>query len=165
MNKTKTQKKRRPLKKDVPAAEEKIILRALACLENRLRYSTKHSLRCSKDVCTYLRLQLASEQDEVFAVLFLNHNHNMIAFEKLFYGTINEASVYPRKILKKALEHNASKLIIAHNHPSQNCCPSEEDKKFTCGLSRILKIIDVMLIDHIIVAHHAAYSFAEHGLL
>jgi DNA repair protein RadC len=81
------------------------------------------------------------------------------------FGTINEASVYPRKIVKKALQHNAAKLIITHNHPSQHCEPSRADMDLTHAIKKILDIIDVQLIDHIVITHQKTYSFAEHGLL
>lgn len=147
------------------AEDETIISNALHCLENRLRYYTGQHLNNSRDVCAYARLQLAEEQEEVFAALFLNNNHQLLAFEKLFYGTINESAVYPRKVVKKALEHNAAKLIITHNHPSGNCAPSEADKEITRVLKKILKVVDVQLVDHLVTTHGEVYSFAEHGLL
>jgi DNA repair protein RadC len=142
-----------------------LISNALHCLETRLRYHSDKSLNNKHDACSYARLQLAQEQEEVFAVMFFNNNNQLLAFEKLFFGTINEARIYPRKIVKKALEYNAAKLIIAHNHPSGNCTPSESDKKITQELEQILRIVDIQLIDHFIVSPHEAFSFAEHCLL
>jgi DNA repair protein RadC len=98
-----------------------------------------------------MRLQLAQEQDEVFAVIFLDNHHRLLAFEKLFYGTINESAVYPRKVVKKALEHNVAKIIIAHNHPSGNCTPSMADREVIKQIREILNIVDVLVCDHIIV--------------
>jgi len=147
------------------AEADQVILIALKCLETRLRYCPEKQFNNSPDVCAYLRLQLAHEQEEVFAALFLNNQNQLLRFEKLFFGTINEAVVYPRKIVKKSLEHNASKIIIAHNHPSENCTPSHHDTKMTQTIKDILKIIDVELIDHIVVSHQETFSFAEHGLL
>jgi DNA repair protein RadC len=145
--------------------EETLISNALFCLENRLRYNTGQYLKSSQDVHAYTKLQLAEEQDEVFAALFLTSQHQLIYFEKLFFGTINQATVYPRKIIKKALQHNAAKLIIAHNHPSQHCEPSRSDRELTRDIKKILDIIDVQLIDHIVITHQETYSFAENGLL
>jgi DNA repair protein RadC len=145
--------------------EDTLISKALFCLENRLRYQTGQHLSSSQDVCAYVKLQLAQEQDEVFAVLFLTSQHQLISFEKLFFGTINAAAVYPRKIIKKALQHNAAKLIITHNHPSQNCNPSQADKEVTRNLKEVLGILDIELIDHIIASHQKTFSFAENGLL
>jgi DNA repair protein RadC len=145
--------------------EAELISKALHCLENKLRYASDNKMNNSKDVSAYVRLQLADEKEEVFAVLFLDNHFKLIAFEKLFYGTINESPVYPRKIVKKALEHNAAKLIIAHNHPSGLCNPSEADKMITTKIREILEIVDVGLVDHIVVTHMDTYSFAENLLL
>jgi DNA repair protein RadC len=145
--------------------EEILISKALICLENRLRYKATQHLNSSKEVRAYAKLQLAQEQNEVFAVLFLNTHNRLIAFEKLFFGTINQAVVYPRMIVKKALQHNAAKLILAHNHPSQNCEPSNSDIEVTRDIKKILDIVDVKLIDHIVITHQETYSFAEHRLL
>ena len=144
--------------------ETKLVARALRCLEKRLR-STSEILNKSQNVADYLRLHLAEERNEVFAVLFLDSDHRLLAFEKLFYGTINESMVYPRVIVQKALKHNAAKVIFAHNHPSNNCNPSLSDRELTRNLQRILSEISIIAIDHIIVTHKNTYSFAEHGLM
>lgn len=145
-------------------SETKLVARALRCLEKRLRYNSE-TLNNSPYVSSYLRLNLADERNEVFAVLFLDNHHRLLAFEKLFYGSINESTVYPRVVVQKALEYNAAKVIFAHNHPSGNCDPSNEDKEITRELKRILAIVSVTAVDHIIVAREKCYSFAEHGLM
>jgi DNA repair protein RadC len=141
-----------------------LISQALHCLEARLRYGLEE-LNCTRNVSDYLRLQLAAERSEVFAVLFLDSHHRLLKFEKLFYGSINEAQVYPRTVVQKALEHNAAKIIIAHNHPSGNCIPSNSDIAITRKLKDILEIVDVVLVDHFIVSSQNSYSCVEHGLL
>ena len=145
-------------------SDTKLVARALRCLEKNLRYNSE-ILNKSQIVCSYLRLQLADERNEVFAVLFLDSHHRLLAFEKLFYGSINESHVYPRVIVQKSLEHNAAKVIFAHNHPSGNCDPSNTDIELTRELQRILSIISVAVVDHIIVTREHSYSFAEHGLM
>ena len=145
--------------------DDELISKAIHCLENKLRYGTDEKMNSSKVVSAFIRLQLAMEREDVFAVLFLDNHFRLIAFEKLFYGTINEAAIYPRKIVTKALEHNAAKMIIAHNHPSGVCKPSDADIAVTKKLSEILQIIDVVLVDHVIASHLGTYSFAEHALL
>src|SRR5690348_8949337 len=95
--------------------DDELISKALHCLENKLRYGSDEVLNTVKNVSNYVRLQLSHEKDEVFAVIFLNNHHRLITFEKLFYGTINETPVYPRQVVRKVLEHNAAKIIIAHN--------------------------------------------------
>jgi DNA repair protein RadC len=136
----------------------------LHCLEARLRYGAEE-LNSSHNVSDYLRLQLSKEPSEVFAVLFLDNHHRLLKFEKLFYGSINEAQVYPRTIVQKALEHNAAKVIVAHNHPSGNVFPSNSDIDLTKRLQKILEIVDVVLVDHFIVSSQNSYSCVEHGLL
>jgi DNA repair protein RadC len=145
-------------------SETKLVKRALRCLEKRLRY---HSdiLSSSQDVRSYLQLNLADEMNEVFAVVFLDNQNRLLAFEKLFYGTINESTVYPRVIVQRALAYNAAKVIFAHTHPSGNCIPSDHDKELTRDLQKILAMVSVIAIDHIIVARENSYSFAENGLM
>jgi len=122
---------------------DKLISKALRCLESRMKYATSKTLNSSRDVCDYLRLQLAGEKNEVFSVLFLDSHHRLLAFEKMFYGTVNEAVVYPRAIIQKALEHNAAAMIASHNHPSGNTEPSQTDRKITRELQIILKALDI----------------------
>lgn len=145
-------------------AESKLVARALRCLEKRLRYSSE-LLNNSLDVRAYLQLNLAEEKNEVFAALFLDNTHRLLAFEKLFYGTINETMVYPRTVVQKTLEYNAAKVIFAHNHPSNHCEPSDADIEITRDLRRILSALNVSIVDHVIVSYKNSYSFAEHGLL
>jgi DNA repair protein RadC len=144
--------------------DEEIITHALRCLEERMLYPFDR-LNNSQDVKAYLRLHLAAEMNEVFAVLFLNNQKCLIAFEKLFHGTINEAVVYPRVVLQKALAYNAAAIILAHNHPSGECMPSTADIEITQTLQKVLKIIDISVLDHVIVSQRDSYSFAEHGVM
>jgi DNA repair protein RadC len=144
---------------------DKLIATALQCLEDRMTYITGQTLNGSKMVRDYLRLQLADEKNEVFGAIFLTQRHKLIAFEKMFYGTINEAVVYPRSVVQKALEHNAAAIIIAHNHPSGVALPSGADERVTKDLKQVLSIISIKLIDHVIVTHKDTYSFAESGLI
>lgn len=113
----------------------------------------------------YLMAALRGYQQEVFACLFLDNQHRMISFEKLFYGTINCVAVHPREVIKKALQHSAAAVIFAHNHPSGMSHPSFEDKAMTKKLVVALELIDVRLIDHFIIGDSVVTSFAELGLL
>jgi DNA repair protein RadC len=143
---------------------DRLIERALKCLEKRLCYGSV-LLDSASAARAYLQLQLAEEKNEVFAVLFLNNSHRLLAFEKMFRGTVNETAVYPRQIVQKVLEHNASAILIAHNHPSGDCSPSVADREITLKLQTIFDTIDVKVLDHFIVSCPNSYSFAEHGLL
>lgn len=113
----------------------------------------------------FLSLQLRSLQQEVFAVLFLNSQHQLIQFEILFYGSINQAAVYPREIIKKALQYHAQALILSHNHPSQVAEPSDADKQITQHIKQAAELMDIRVLDHLLVAGHTVYSFAENGLM
>jgi DNA repair protein RadC len=116
-------------------------------------------------VSEYLRLQLAAEPREVFAVLYLNAQHEAIAFEHLFTGTLTQTSVHPREVLRAAIAHNAAAVVLAHNHPSGNLTPSKADVNLTQAIKTALSWIDVRVLDHVIVAGNGSLSMAEKGML
>ena len=113
----------------------------------------------------YLRLQLAHLAHEVFAVLFLDHQHRLLAMEELFRGTLSQTSVYPREVVKRALALNAAAVILAHNHPSGLAEPSRADEYLTQSLKSALALVDVRVLDHLVVGRHDVVSFAERGLI
>lgn len=113
----------------------------------------------------FLVAQLRDRAHEVFACLFLDNRHRVIAFEELFNGTIDGASVYPREVVKRALAHNAAAVIFAHNHPSGVAEPSRADESITRRLKEALGVIDVRVLDHMVVGEGEPVSFAERGLL
>jgi len=113
----------------------------------------------------YLLAQLRAYPHEVFACLFLNNRHQVISFDKLFNGTIDGASVYPREVVKQALGHNAAAVIFAHNHPSGIAEPSEADRQLTRRLKSALELVDIRVLDHFVIGDNYAVSFAERGLI
>ena len=113
----------------------------------------------------YLRAKLRDQPHEVFAVLFLDNKHRVIRYEALFYGTIDSASVYPRVVVKKALERNAAAVIFAHNHPSGIAEPSHADRMITDKLVSALQLIDIKVLDHFVIGDSDIASFAERGWL
>ena len=114
----------------------------------------------------YLRLHLAGLRHEVFFALWLDAQNRLVAAEELFRGTLTQASVYPREVVKKALAHNAAAVVLAHNHPSGVAEPSSADSQLTRELKQALALVDVRVLDHFIVAGTASpLSFAERGLL
>ncbi len=121
-------------------------------------------LSSPQDTRAFLTLQLRDAPSEVFACLFLDNRHRVIAFEELFQGTIDGANVHPREVVKRALHHNAAALILAHNHPSGVAEPSQADRRITNRLKDALALIDVRVLDHIVVGDEVV-SFAERGLL
>ena len=116
-------------------------------------------------VKAYLQAQLASESRELFHVLFLDTQNKMISSETLFQGTLSTAAVYPREIVKRALELNAAALILAHNHPSGHAEPSDSDVRITKQVSEAANLVDVKVLDHMIIGKGQVTSLAERGLM
>lgn len=112
----------------------------------------------------YLAHQLKHLPHEVFACLYLDNQHRLIAFEELFRGTIDGASVYPREVVKQVLAHNAAAVIFAHNHPSGIAEPSDSDIRITKRLQDALSLVDVRVLDHFVVGDQVI-SFAQRGML
>ncbi|MGO4393785.1 DNA repair protein RadC [Variovorax sp. M-6] len=116
-------------------------------------------------VAHYLQLHLAARPHEVFAALFLDAQHRLIAMEELFRGTLTQTSVYPREVVTRALHHHAAAVVLAHNHPSGSVEPSRADQSLTQTLKAALALVDVRVLDHVIVARGATLSMAERGLV
>jgi DNA repair protein RadC len=113
----------------------------------------------------FLRLGIGLSPHEVFAVIFLDAQHGLVAFEEMFRGTVSQTSVYPREVLRRALQLNASAVVLAHNHPSGVAEPSAADRGLTVALRDALALIDVRTLDHLVVTRQRVFSFAEAGLL
>ncbi len=144
--------------------EQEVIDKALAILQRKLRI-TGESLTSPNAVRDLLRLKMATLEHEVFCVLFLDSQHCLIAFEEITKGTLNQAAVYPREIIKRALHYNCAAVLLGHNHPSSNPEPSVSDKKLTETLKSALALVDVRVLDHFIVGGMKIVSFAEQGLI
>ena len=112
----------------------------------------------------YLTSKLRDRKSEVFAVVFVDNRHRVIAYEEMFQGTIDGASVYPREVVRAALRHNAAAVIFAHNHPSMVAEPSQSDERITRRLRDALALIDVRVLDHFVVGDQLV-SMLERGLL
>ena len=145
-----------------PEAESLVDL-ALQVLEARNRKG--QVLGSPTETQAYLRLRLAERPNEVFACLYLDTRHRVLALEELFQGTIDGASVHPREVVRRALEYRAGAVIVAHCHPSGVAEPSQADLRVTERLKSALSLVDVRVLDHVIVATEGAVSFAERGLL
>jgi DNA repair protein RadC len=113
----------------------------------------------------YLRARIGGHPYEVFACLFLDQRHRVIACEELFRGSIDGASVHPREVVRRCLVHNAAAVILAHNHPSGIAEPSQADRDITVELKRALALIDVRVLDHFIIGSGVPTSLATRGLL
>jgi DNA repair protein RadC len=122
-------------------------------------------LSAMAQVKDYVSLQLRNLAHEMFAVLFLDSQHRLIGLEEMFRGTLTQTSVYPREVVKRALELHAGAVILAHNHPSGMAEPSRADQVLTERLKAALQLVDVRVLDHLVVAGPCVTSFAERGLL
>ena len=146
------------------AQENRVIDEALRILDRRL-FTRGPELTSPDAVASFLKLQLAQQEHEVFGVIFLDAKHRVLAFEVLFHGSIDGASVYPRQVVKRALAHNAAALILTHNHPSGVAEPSQADRVLTRRLKEALELVDVRVLDHFIVGDGEPLSMAEYGWL
>ncbi len=141
-----------------------------AVLEMSRRYLAEElqrgdPLTSPTQVRRFLIAQLRDEPREVFACLFLDTRHRVIAFERLFHGTLDGASIHPREVLCRALDQGAAAIIFAHNHPSGVAEPSRADIQVTQRLKTALELVDIRVLDHFIVGDGEGCSFAERGLL
>ena len=149
-----------PAKRAEIVAVLELARRALAEeLKEKTVFGTPQAVR------DYLQLQLGSRQHEIFAVLFLDSQHRLIALEELFRGTLTQTSVYPREVVIRALALNAASVVLAHNHPSGAAQPSRADEALTQTLKSALALVDVRVLDHFVVTSNQAVSMAELGLL
>jgi DNA repair protein RadC len=144
------------------ADEDDVIYEANAIYDRY--FSRGNQIGNPEDAQKYLRVKLAAFDYEVFIGLFLNNQHQVISCDELSHGTIDCASVYPREVVKAALQHNAAKVIFAHNHPSGISEPSQADKDITNRLKNALELIDVRVLDHFVIGE-TVYSFREHCLI
>jgi DNA repair protein RadC len=113
----------------------------------------------------FLALHLGGLPHEVFAVLFLDHQHRLLELKEMFRGTLTQTSVYPREVVRGAMERNAAAVILAHNHPSGVAEPSRADEYLTQTLKSALALVDVRVLDHLVVGQGHVVSMAERGLL
>jgi DNA repair protein RadC len=148
-----------------PAHPEQIITMAKQIISGRLQRCDDIVATSPTDVERYLQLQLATNEREIFAAMFLDTRHRLISFEKLFYGTIDGASVHPREVVKSALKRNAAAVIFSHNHPSGVAEPSQADIQITERLKAALALVDVRVLDHIVVTAVECVSLAQRGHL
>lgn len=146
-----------------PATEDDIIKKAVAIIARR---DLKGDIfENPTEVGQFLVLQHALYEHEVFSAMFLSTRHQLIKFETLFSGTIDGCSVYPRVVVKRALELNASAVILAHNHPSGVAEPSLADRQITTRLKKALAIVDIRLLDHFVTGGREVVNFVTKGWL
>lgn len=131
----------------------------------RKALSSGEEIQYPRQAAAYIKQLMQRYEAEVFSVLLLDTRHRVIAYEELFHGTVDGASVYPREVVKCALRHNASSVWFAHNHPSGNPEPSMADINITHRLRDALSLVDIRVIDHIVIGIDECASLAERGVL
>lgn len=146
-----------------PLTESDILMMAQQLASQRLSRGRK--LTEPKQVFIHLQTLLAGYEHEVFALLLLDSKHRVIAFRELFRGTLDSASVYPREVVKLALQCNAAAVILVHNHPSGDPEPSHADRVLTGKLKAALDLVGVRTLDHAVVGSEGCISLAELGYL
>lgn len=144
--------------------DEEVISMAVAIINHRFGLK-RASLNSPSMVRDYLKLTLTSKEHEVFVCVFIDAQNRVIAVEELFRGTLTQTSVYPREVVKAALQHNCAAVIFAHNHPSGVAEPSHADQCLTTSLKQALAMVDVKVLDHFIIAADQSLSMAERGLI
>ena len=147
---------------------QKIKLNLLFEFSKRLstaKYKEKEYLNSSTKSGEYFKKLLQFKTVEEFVVAILDSQNRIITSKSIFTGTINEAPVYPREVIRYVLEHNGNSVNIAHNNPGGSLKTSNSDIEVTKKIHKALKTISVNLVDHIIVAENEYYSLAENGLL
>ena len=148
---------------EAPVTEADILRMAQQLAMSRL--SKGRALTEPKLVFSHLQTLLQYHEHEVFALLLLDTKHRVIGFQELFRGTLDGASVYPREVVKIALEHNAAAVILVHNHPSGDPEPSNADRHLTTTLKDALNMVGTRTLDHIVVGSEGCISLAERGYL
>jgi DNA repair protein RadC len=141
------------------------LVKALCVSYSEQRMRNKDILSSPESVLDFSRLKLAGTPNEALMAIYVNVKNQVIDYEMLNEGTVDNVVIYPRRIIEGALRYHASGLIIVHNHPSGNPEPSEEDRLLTNSLSEISKTLDIRLLDHIIVGRDGHFSFRERNAL
>jgi DNA repair protein RadC len=142
--------------------ELRVIAEALTILDMHLK-SKGDVFTSPMAVASFLRLHLEREESEVFAVMFLDAQHRLIEFRRMFFGTIDKTTIHPREVVKAALQLNASAVCFSHNHPSGDPSPSHADRQITAHLKSALELVDVRVLDHLVIGHGKYESLANLG--
>ncbi|WP_279464385.1 RadC family protein [Aeromonas dhakensis] len=148
---------------DYPVTEQDLLRIANQIARKRLAKGT--AITSTTEAAERLQTLLQEREHEVFGALFLDAQHRVLAFEELFRGTLDSASIYPREVVKRALLLNSGAVLAVHNHPSGDPEPSHSDRVFTQALKEALALVDVRLLDHLVVGAEGVVSLAERNLL
>jgi DNA repair protein RadC len=140
-------------------------IRELATLYLEQKAKEKPQIACTSELLDFCRSAMGGKKDEEFCVIYLDAQNQIIEFETVQKGIANQAVVYPRQILERALRKKASAIILAHNHPSGHVRPSDADIRLTKTIQETAKALDILVHDHIIIGENRFFSFREEGLM
>ncbi|MHB8769535.1 MAG: RadC family protein [Syntrophales bacterium] len=141
------------------------LVKEIASLYLLQKAKEKRQVSCTSELFDFCRTVMGGKRDEEFCVIYLDAQNQVIEFEPIQKGIVNQAVVYPRQVLENALKKKASAIILAHNHPSGHVRPSEADIRLTKTIQETAKLLDILVHDHIIVGENRFFSFREEGLL
>jgi DNA repair protein RadC len=141
------------------------LIKEFAALYLKQKAKEKPQIACTSELFDFCRTAMGGKKDEEFCVIYLDAQNQIIEFETVQKGVANQAVVYPRQILEKALQKKASALILAHNHPSGHVRPSDADIRLTKTIQETARALDILVHDHIIIGENRFFSFREEGLM
>ncbi len=141
------------------------LVKEIAALYLKQKAKEKKQVTCTSELLDYCRTVMGGKRDEEFCVIYLDAQNQIIEFETIQRGVVNQAVVYPRQVLESALKKKASAIILAHNHPSGHVRPSDADIRLTKTIQETAKVLDILVHDHIIVGENRFFSFREEGLM
>ena len=141
------------------------LIKEMGALYLKQKAMEKRQLACTTELLDYCKTVMGGKKDEEFCVIFLDAQNQIIEFETVQKGIVNQAVVYPRQVLESALRKKASAIILAHNHPSGHVRPSEADIRLTRTIQETARVLDILVHDHIIIGENRFFSFREEGLM
>jgi DNA repair protein RadC len=141
------------------------LVKETASLYLKQKAKEKKQVSCTTELLDFCRTAMGGKKDEEFAVIYLDAQNQIIEFETVQKGVVNQAVVYPRQVLESALKKKASAIILAHNHPSGHVRPSDADIRLTRTIQETAKVLDILVHDHIIIGENRFFSFREEGLM
>lgn len=141
------------------------LIKDVAALYLKERAKEKAQISCTRELFDYCQTAMGGLKDEQFRVIYLDAQNRIIDVETIQDGIVNQAVVYPRKVLEKALRRKASAIILVHNHPSGHVKPSEADIRLTRTIQETARMLDILVHDHIIIGENRFFSFREEGMM
>ena len=141
------------------------LIKEIASLYLKQKAMEKKQVSCTTELLDFCRTKMGGKKDEEFCVIYLDAQNQIIEFETIQKGIVNQAVVYPRQVLESALKKKATAIILAHNHPSGHVRPSDADIRLTKTIQETAKVLDILVHDHIIIGEDRFFSFREEGLM